>query len=83
MSRIKRLLKKVDKIVNNINIQDVIDKMQDDIDDELQLQQRKMNVYYDINNEKYKINNRKIYNNYKNYNDYNIGEDLWTSLKAS
>lgn len=36
MSRIKRLLKKVDKIVNNINIQDVIDKMQDDIDDELQ-----------------------------------------------
>lgn len=83
MSRIKRLLKKVDKIVNNINIQDVIDKMQDDIDDELQLQQRKMNVYYDINNEKYKINNRKIYNNYKNYNDYNIGKDLWTSLKAS
>ena len=83
MSRIKRLLKKVDKIVNNINIQDVIDKMQDDIDDELQLQQREMNVYYDINNEKYKIKYKKIYKNYKNYNDYNIGEDLWTSLKAS
>ena len=83
MSRIKRLIKKVDKIVKDINIQDVIDKMQDEIDEELHLQQSEIKIYYDTDNGKYKINTRDSYNNYKIYNDYDVEEGLWTSLKAS
>lgn len=46
MDRIKRLLKKVDKIIENIDVQDVINKMQADTEEEFYLQQNEMNVSY-------------------------------------
>ena len=83
MNRIRRLLKKVDKIVENIDIQDVINKMKEDTEAELHLQQSEMKVCYETDNEKYKINSKNKYNNYECYNDYEVEENSWTSIKAS
>ena len=82
MKRIKKLLKKVNKIVENIDIQDVINKMQLDKEEELCLQQNEIKICYE-DNEKYKISSKNQYNNYEYYNDYDMEEDLWTSSKAS
>lgn len=83
MSRIKRLLKKVDKIIENIDIQDVINKMKEDTETELHLQQSEMKVCYQTDNEKYKIASKNKYNNYASYNNYEVEENSWTSIKAS
>ena len=34
-------------------------------------------------NNKYRVSIKNKYNNYECYNNYDMGEDLWTSLKAS
>lgn len=83
MSRIKRLLKKVDKIVENIDIQEVINKIQEDTEEELHLQQSEIKVCYEIDKEKYKVSSINKYNNYECYNNYDVEEESWTSLKAS
>lgn len=83
MSRIKRLLRKVDKIIENIDIQDVINKMKEDTETELYLQQSEMKVCYQTDNEKYKIASKNKYNNYASYNNYEVEENSWTSIKAS
>lgn len=82
MKKIKKLVKKINKIVENIDIQNVIDKMKTDKEEELCLRQSEVKICYQ-DNEKYKINNKNQYNNYENYNGYELEEDLWTSLKAS
>lgn len=83
MKRIKRLLKKVDKIVGNIDIQQVINKMQEENEEELRLELSEINVCYEIDKSKYKINSKNKYNNYEYYNNYDVEEEAWTSLKAS
>lgn len=83
MNRIKKLLKKVDKIVDNIDIRDVINRMQEDKEEEFYLQHTEMKVCYEMEEEKYKITSKNKYNNYNNYNDYEVEEETWTSLKAS
>ncbi len=83
MNRIKRLLKKVDKIVGNIDIQDVINKMKEDKEEEFYLQQNEMKVCYETEEEKYKMTSKNKYNNYEDYNDYEVEEETWTSIKAS
>lgn len=83
MNRIKRLLKKVDKIVDNIDIQDVINKMKEDKEEEFYLQQNEMKVCYETEEEKYKMTSKNKYNSYEYYNDYEMEEETWTGIKAS
>ena len=83
MNRIKRLLKKVDKIVDNIDIQDVINKMKEDKKEEFYLQQNEMKVCYETEEEKYKMTSKNKYSNYEYYNDYEVEGETWTSIKAS
>ncbi len=83
MNRIKRLLKKVDKIVDNIDIQDVINKMKEDKEEEFYLQQNEMKVCYETEEEKYKMTSKNKYNSYEYYNHYEMEEETWTGIKAS
>lgn len=83
MDRIKRLLKKVDKIIENIDVQDVINKMQADTEEEFYLQQNEMNVSYKTEDEKYKMTSKNKYKDYECYNDYEVEDEIWTSLRAS
>lgn len=84
MRRIKKLLKKVSSIVNNINEEDLISKIEIDEQEkqEYDIQFLKMNVSFDSVN-KYMVYNNVKNNNYKKYNDYDVEVESWTSLKAS
>lgn len=82
MKRVKKLIKKINEIVENIDIQEVIDKMKADEENELSLQQNEIKISYE-ENKRYKISSNNKYNNYEDYNDFDMEEDSWTSLKAS
>ena len=82
MKRVKKLIRKINEIVENIDIQEVIDKMKADEENELSLQQNEIKISYEENN-RYKISSNNKCNNYEEYNDFDMEEDSWTSLKAS
>ena len=82
MKRVKKLIRKINEIVENIDIQEVIDKMKADEENELSLLQNEIKISYEENN-RYKISSNNKYNNYEEYNDFDMEEDSWTSLKAS
>ncbi len=82
MKRVKKLIRKINEIVENIDIQEVIDKMKADEENELSLLQNEIKISYEENN-RYKISSNNKCNNYEEYNDFDMEEDSWTSLKAS
>lgn len=82
MKRLKRLLNKVNKIVEDLDIQDIINKIESDEEESFYIQLNELNVYYQ-NNDEYKMKIKNKYKNYEEYNDYDMEEYSWTSLKAS
>ena len=84
MKKIKKMLKKVDDIVKNIDTEELLKKMELDEKEqqEYELQFDEIKVYYN-NNNKYKTKNEVKYNKYKSYNDYDVEGNEWTSIKAS
>lgn len=84
MKRIKKLLKKVNDIVNNIDTNELLERIEIDEEQqqEFEVSFNEMKVYYE-DNVQYTVKNKIKYSKYKEYNDYNTEEDIWTSLKAS
>lgn len=56
--------------------------MKADEENELSLLQNEIKISYEENN-RYKISSNNKCNNYEEYNDFDMEEDSWTSLKAS
>ena len=86
MSRLKKLLRKADKIVENIDTDYLLKKIEED-----EKQEQEYELYFDeisaIFNDEL-INNKYInYSSksklYIEYNYYEVGEEKWTSIKAS
>lgn len=82
MKRIKKLLKKVDKIVENLDIQEVIQEIQLDEENNYEIQLNEFKIYYKDNDE-YKVTLKNRYKNYEEYNNYEVESDVWTSIRAS
>ena len=84
MNRIKKLLNRLDDIVDNINADELIKRIEIDEKEQQQyaIQFEEIKVYYN-NNSEYITKNKIKYNNYKEYNDYDVEESVWTSIKAS
>ena len=82
MKRVKKLLKKVNKIVENIDIKDVIKKIEEDKEEDFSIEVNEIKVYYK-ENEEYKIRPKNIYKKYNEYNNYDMEVNEWTSIKAS
>ena len=82
MKRIKKLLKKVDKIVENLDIQEVIQEIQLDEENNYEIQLNEFKIYYKDNDE-YKVTLKNRYKNYEEYNNYEVEGDVWTSIRAS
>lgn len=82
MKRIKKLLKKVDKIVKNLDIQEVIQEIQLDEENNYEIQLNEFKIYYKDNDE-YKVTLKNRYKNYEEYNNYEVEGDVWTSIRAS
>ena len=82
MKRIKKLLKKVNKIVENLDIQEVIEEIQLDEENNYEIQLNEFKIYYKDNDE-YKVTLKNRYKNYEEYNNYEVEGDVWTSIRAS
>lgn len=82
MKIIKKLLKKVDKIVENLDIQEVIQEIQLDEENNYEIQLNEFKIYYKDNDE-YKVTLKNRYKNYEEYNNYEVEGDVWTSIRAS
>lgn len=76
------MLRKVNKIVKNIDIQEVINKIEKEEEESFYIELREMNIYYKNKNE-YKVNVKNNDRSYKRYHDYNMEENVWTSIRAS
>lgn len=84
MSRLKRLMKKIDNIVDNMTIEEIEERIRIDEEENIDIELCS-NDYKEIDfenkNIKYYIEIKKQCR-YSKYNEY-LEEEEWTSLKAS
>ena len=85
MKRIKILLKKVNKIVENIDTDELIKSIELDEKEEQEydIKLNEIKIDFSDNNMQYVLRNKIRYSMYKEYNDYDMEEYIWTSIKAS
>lgn len=84
MNRLKRLMRKIDNIVDNISIEEIEKRIMEDEEEEINFE-LSTNDYREIDFEEKPVKYNKIIKEKYKYNEYNeyLEEMQWTSLKAS
>jgi len=85
MNRKKALLKKVQNIVDNIKTDELLKRIEQDEKEkqEYEIIFNDINIEYKNENNCYEFKNKVKCKKYEKYNNYDMEDDEWTSIKVS